>query len=122
MAISVERLFAVKFPATHFNLSWRPVACAISMTWLLGIFIAGGRFLMTEPQWTYVIISLSSLLPTVVIIGSYIMLYIAAKESMAIWLSPCIYFQNKFLPEKPKCGYVFEKAILVSITVSTLQV
>ena len=84
MAISVERLFAIKFPATHFNLSWRPVACAIAMTWLLGIFIAGSRFLMTEPQWTYVIISLSFLFPTIVIIGSYIMLYIAAKESMAM--------------------------------------
>ena len=84
MAISVERLFAVKFPAIHFNLSWKPVASAIALTWLFGIFFAAIRFGQTEEEWTYTIFSLSFLLPTAVIIGSYFMLYIAAKESMAM--------------------------------------
>ena len=83
-AISVERMFAVKFPARHFNLTWRPVAAAISTAWLSGIFFAVIKSVprLDEERRTYIIFSLAFMLPTAVIIVSYIMLYIAAKESM----------------------------------------
>ena len=84
MAVSVERMFAVKFPTRHFNLSWRPVATAISITWFMGVTSAGIKFIpeLTLAIYTYIIFSLAFLLPTAVIIASYIILYIAAKESI----------------------------------------
>ena len=81
MALSVERMFAVKFPLRHRNLSSRPIIAAILVAWMSGIFLTVTRSIpgINSKDYTISVFSLGFLFPTAVIIGSYIILYNAAK-------------------------------------------
>lgn len=85
-AISVERMFAVKFPAKHFNLKSPPVFFGIIGTWVGGLIFTGTKFAVKLDEdyriYTATIFTLAFLVPLIVIIMSYLMIFMAAVRMM----------------------------------------
>ena len=85
-AISLERLYAVRYPAKHFNLSSKPVYTIIAGTWVAGFLLAAARFsfhaedLVAVKIYTVVILILAFILPLIFIIGSYVLIFQAASN------------------------------------------
>ncbi|XP_047127513.1 octopamine receptor Oamb isoform X1 [Hydra vulgaris] len=83
-AISIERTFAVKYPAMHYNLSKKPVLFAIVMTWIIGLLLAAlkliiGRHSINSP-YTLLIMVISFFLPLFIIIVSYVIIFFTAMS------------------------------------------
>ena len=85
-AISLERMVAVKFPTTHFNLTSFPVKVGIVCTWLFGFIFTGSKFgIKTVGQlraYTASIFTLAFLVPLLMIIASYFIIFFAAVKMM----------------------------------------
>ena len=85
-AISLERMFAVKFPTTHFNLTSFPIKVGIASTWCFGFVFTASKFaIKTVFQlrvYTASIFTLAFLVPLVVIIASYFIIFFAAVKMM----------------------------------------
>ena len=80
-AISLERMFAVKYPATHYNLSRTSVRCSIALAWIVGFVIAGvNLFAPSYKISTAIVFCLAFLLPLIVIIASYNVIFITAHN------------------------------------------
>ncbi|XP_066911322.1 adenosine receptor A2b-like [Clytia hemisphaerica] len=85
-AISLERMFAVKFPTTHFNLTSKPIKLGIVVTWFLAIIFTGSKFAIRTPTqiraYTASIFTLAFLVPLLIIVASYTIIFIAAVKMM----------------------------------------
>ena len=85
-AISLERMVAVKFPTTHFNLTSLPVKIGIVCTWLFGFIFTGSKFgvktVGQQRAYTASIFTLAFLVPLVVIVASYFIIFFAAVKMM----------------------------------------
>lgn len=84
-AISVERMFAVKYPTRHLHISSKFVYTSIIITWALGFMLGtislnlpetGEQSLDTHSTTAFFIIEF--VLPLIIIIVSYIVLFFAA--------------------------------------------
>ncbi|XP_065071521.1 probable G-protein coupled receptor No9 [Rhopilema esculentum] len=88
VSLTFERLIAVKYPAYHFNLTWKPVALVLSLTWILGLIFAGFGFLvpryMKNAEYLYLLFTLDFALPTLLIIGCYIIIFKIARDSSSM--------------------------------------
>ena len=81
-AISIERTFAVKYPAMHHNLSRKPVLIAIAITWIVGLLLAAVKLTFgshkIKSPYTLLILLMSFFVPLFVIIVSYIIIFLTA--------------------------------------------
>jgi len=77
-AISLERMYAVKFPTKHFNLSTMPVMCVIVASWSYSIILTTIKFITNVRTFTALIFALAFCLPLLVIIGSYCVIFYTA--------------------------------------------
>nr|XP_047127598.1 uncharacterized protein LOC101239810 [Hydra vulgaris] len=80
-AISLERMFAVKFPTRHYNLSSAPVFVVIAFTWFIGIAFSGARFFipLNSLRWyTAFIFVFAFALPLFIIVVSYCVIFYCA--------------------------------------------
>ena len=88
VSLTVERLVAVKFPAYHFNLTWKPVAMVLGFTWCLGIIFGSLEFLVDDyiprKEFIYFLFSANFALPTVVIVSCYFVIFQIARDSAAM--------------------------------------
>eukprot|EP00794_Sanderia_malayensis_P005669 gene5669-6365_t len=88
VALALERLLSVALPTWHFNLTWRPVCFALGLSWILGAMFCMMNFLtpniMDRKTYFYIVFSLSFLLPTVVIVCCYAVIFKVAKTSEAM--------------------------------------
>ncbi len=88
VSLTLERLCAVAFPTWHFNMTWRPVATALSATWVVALFFSQLNWLtvkyISKKDNFYILFALGFLLPTIVIIACYVVIFNAAKKSEAI--------------------------------------
>ena len=85
VSLTFERLIAVKYPAYHFNLTWKPVATVLGLTWALGIVIASTGSLLEayipKDSYMYFLFIIDFALPTLLIIACYVMIFRVAKDS-----------------------------------------
>lgn len=85
VSLTIERLIAVKYPAYHFNLTWKPVAKVLCLTWVLGVIIAGIGFLVDvhikRDEYMYFLFIIDFAIPTVVISACYIIIFRVAQDS-----------------------------------------
>ena len=82
-AISLERLYAVKYPTEHFNLTSKPVFIIMACTWVVGIVICTLKFaLPTLKAFTIVVLIAAFIIPLVVIIVSYVIIFKTARKLM----------------------------------------
>ena len=86
-AISLERTVVVKLPATYINLSQRPVMIAIFATWFIGLVQSASMYGLTSDLlpisiYTASIFTLGFVIPLVVIIVSYCVIFYAASHMM----------------------------------------
>ena len=88
VALTLERLVAVAFPTWHFNLTWKPVVCVLTLTWVLGAALSALKWLspkyMQPKDYFYVLFCLGFILPTVMIVGCYSAIFYVAKKSSAM--------------------------------------
>ena len=88
VSLTIERLIAVKYPAYHFNLTWKPVAMVLGLTWLLGLVISCIGFLVDDyipgDINMYSLFTIIFALPTVVISGCYVVIFRVAKDSASM--------------------------------------
>lgn len=86
VAISLERMFAVKFPTKHFNLNSLPVYCGIVVTWVVGITLTAAKFAVKTMDhhriYTATIFTLDFMVPLFIILMSYCMIFFAAVKMM----------------------------------------
>jgi len=83
-AISLERVFAVRYPARHFNLTRRPFYVIIALTWICGFFICALRFLVKATEtYTIIVLIAAFVIPLCVIIASYMLIFSTARRLMA---------------------------------------
>jgi len=82
-AISLERMFAVKYPATHHNLSDWPFRITICVTWVYSIFITALKLILgteKEKEFTMIVLILAFLLPLAVITCCYAVIFNTARN------------------------------------------
>jgi len=85
VSLTIERLIAVKWPAYHFNLTWKPVAMVLGLTWLLGIIIASLGFVGIEQEYYfYFLFSIDFAFPTLLVCSCYLVIFRVAKESSTL--------------------------------------
>nr|QBL02579.1 biogenic amine-like GPCR [Tripedalia cystophora] len=83
--ISLERMYAVRFPAKHRNIQrqkW-PIHTALGLTWCISLIMAGTYYIKVFYRWHYytvMVVSLAFGFPTTVIIGSYIVIFSTARK------------------------------------------
>ncbi|XP_057307485.1 octopamine receptor Oamb-like [Hydractinia symbiolongicarpus] len=80
VSISVERMFAVKFPTTHYNLDRLPVIIAMCVTWVLGIVFTAIKVALPLPIYTTCIFVMAFIVPLLIIIFSYCVIFYAAMN------------------------------------------
>lgn len=86
--ISLERLFAVKYPTKHFNLHRYKVNIAVGFIWVLGIllFIAEAVIIQmdkaTDQVWVTILVFITFAIPVSTITVSYVILYVTASNLM----------------------------------------
>ena len=80
-AISLERMFAVRYPARHHNLNEKPYYITIGITWLFGIAVTAFKFLfgLEEKKYTVFILILAFIFPSTIIFGCYIVIFYTAR-------------------------------------------
>lgn len=81
VAISLERMVAVTYPAHHFNMSKVPVYTALISTWVIGIILFAFKVWLDNSrnmEYTLGIFVVSFILPLLMIVVSYIWLFRAA--------------------------------------------
>ncbi|XP_066927373.1 histamine H2 receptor-like [Clytia hemisphaerica] len=81
VAISIERMAAVRHPTHHYNMSSRPVFAAIFLTWFIGFILFGIKIwigLTRMEEYTISIFIVSFALPLAIIVFSYIVLFKSA--------------------------------------------
>ncbi|XP_065648272.1 D(5)-like dopamine receptor [Hydra vulgaris] len=87
-AISLERMYAVKFPARHFNLSPHPVIGVIALTWTTGLFFTITQYPATSGKsvrwYTCFIFTMAFLIPLLIIVGSYWITFHCAVSTLRI--------------------------------------
>lgn len=79
-AISLERMYAVKYPANHHNLSNKPFFITIAMTWLIGVVMTGLKFAVDEKPYTMLILWMVFLLPLTIIVLCYFVIFYTARN------------------------------------------
>lgn len=79
-AISLERMYAVKYPAIHHNLSNKPFFITITLTWLIGVVMTGLKFAMSEEPYTMLILWMVFLLPLAIIVFCYFVIFCTARS------------------------------------------
>ena len=85
-AISLERMFAVKYPATHHNLNDWPFRITICVTWVYSIFITALKLILgqdQEKEFTMIVLILAFLLPLAVIVCCYVVIFNTARNMFA---------------------------------------
>jgi len=83
VSISLERMYAVKMPAEHFNLSRKPVYVCIAFTWIIGIVVTAINMTLFEYDkliTTVLIFLLAFVIPLCIIIISYIVIFVTAHN------------------------------------------
>ena len=78
-AISLERMYAVRYPANHHNLNDTPFFVTIIMTWLIGVVMTSLRFAVAEKPYTILILLVIFLLPLVIIVFCYFVIFYTAR-------------------------------------------
>ncbi|XP_047135943.1 dopamine receptor 2 [Hydra vulgaris] len=81
-AISLERMFAVKFPTRHFNLSSALVFIVIAFTWFIGIVFSVAQFFISFQNVRWYIAFLlvfAYIFPLFIIVVSYCIIYCAIR-------------------------------------------
>ena len=80
VAISIERMAAVRHPTHHYNMSSRPVFAGIFLTWLIGFVLFGVKFsgLIRIEDYTIIVFVVSFAFPLMIIVWSYIVLFKSA--------------------------------------------
>ena len=81
VAISIERMAAVRHPTHHYNMSSRPVFVSIFLTWIIGFVLFGVKFSVNFSyirEYTISVFLVSFALPLLIIIWSYIILFKSA--------------------------------------------
>lgn len=76
-------MYAVKRPTSHFNLSRKPIYASISLTWAIGICLTLVNIFLFDRNkiiTTFVIFTLAFLVPLIIIIVSYILIFAAAYK------------------------------------------
>ena len=85
VVLTFERLLAVAYPTFHFNLTKKQIGCALGLTWILSIIFAGIGLLaptyMRRDTYLYMVFALVFIIPTIVIIGCYIVIFQVARDS-----------------------------------------
>nr|QBS47864.1 biogenic amine-like GPCR [Tripedalia cystophora] len=89
-SISIERMVAVKYPARHFNLTHKPVVIAIIIIWSLASLFAGLSILGRSREFTTTIFVLSFICPALVILFSYLIIFLVARKTVATTSSKII--------------------------------
>lgn len=88
VVLTFERLLAVAYPTFHFNLTKKQIGCALSLTWILSSIFAGVGLLapthIAVDAYLYMLFALVFVLPTITIIGCYIVIFQVARNSAAM--------------------------------------
>ena len=79
-AISLERMYAVKYPAIHHNLSNKPFFITIAVTWLIGVVMTGLKYAVKEKPYTMLIMWMVFLLPLTIIVLCYFVIFYTARN------------------------------------------
>lgn len=84
-AISLERMYAVKYPAHHLNLSRRTVYASIAFTWTIGIMLTVTNITLFKHQKILILVlfTFAFVIPLLVIIFSYVVLFVTAFQLTA---------------------------------------
>ena len=82
--ISLERMYAVRFPAKHRNIAHKRgvIVVGVIMVWGLSLALAALsslKIMNIWPSFTYLVVVVAFILPTVVIITSYILIFLTMK-------------------------------------------
>ena len=82
--ISIERMYAVRFPAKHRNIAHKRsvIIVGVIMVWSLSIILASLSTLKIMNIWsgyTYLVVVFAFVLPTILIITSYILIFMTMK-------------------------------------------
>lgn len=82
-AISLERMYAVKFPTRHFNLSTFPVILVVIGTWSIGIILTGLHGAINDNrEYTAIVFVVGYCLPLALIVTCYSAIFYAAIHMM----------------------------------------
>lgn len=79
-AISLERMYAVKYPANHHNLNRTPFVVAITVTWLMAVIMTALKLKVPEKIYTLLLLVLVFLLPLVIIVLCYFVIFYTARN------------------------------------------
>ena len=83
-SISLERFYAVKYPARHHNMSHRPVYTSITLAWMLGLVFAAFPFFGVDLKTSTVVLFCSAfILPLIIIVASYVVIFVTAHNLKA---------------------------------------
>ena len=84
VAISLERMAAVRYATFHFNMSNKPVIVSICVTWFIGFVLFGLKIFLGNQVYLYnftiSIFLISFVMPLVVILCSYIIIFKSAHN------------------------------------------
>lgn len=83
VAISIERMAAVRYATLHYNMSNKPVIGSIMVTWFIGFILFGLKIYLGEKglyEFTITIFVVSFILPLSIILCSYIMIFKSAHN------------------------------------------
>ena len=84
-AISLERMYAVKFPTQHFNLSSFPVILVVIGTWSVGIILTSLHGAINDyREYTAIVFVLGYCLPLAIIVTCYCVIFYAAVHMMKV--------------------------------------
>ena len=86
VAISLERMYAVRYPAQHLNLKYKSAYVIIIAIWLFGAFVTFIKFSFPlawrDRVYTMLVLTVDFLLPLVVIITCYVIIFQTAKHML----------------------------------------
>lgn len=85
-AISLERMYAVRYPADHYNLKSKPVYGVMAGTWVFGVLITFVKFgfpvANRDKVYSVLILVFDFLVPLFVIVICYVIIFRTARTMM----------------------------------------